>query len=283
MIEAIKYAFSMYSVIPCKMMTDEQAEIGRKGMLFAFPLIGIVIGILQAIAFCICRLLGLSCLFAGAILTVIPVAFTGGIHMDGYMDVSDAMGSWGSIEKKRAILKDSHVGGAAVLHCVLYFILMYGSYCQLYLMGKNYVPYGLVQLCIIFVLERCLSAYMVMSQPKASQEGMAAQAARDARSGGRILLVMQGILPAVMLAVAAIFFPDYIGKTGFSMSGRILLRIALWVVANLFLVVGFFAGKWQGFRRMKALGGMSGDVAGYVLQVVELIMVFILSVIVTVF
>mgnify|MGYP000107976858 CR=1 FL=1 len=41
---------------------------------------------------------------------LVPVAVTGGIHLDGYADTSDALSSYGDREKKLEILKDSTVG-----------------------------------------------------------------------------------------------------------------------------------------------------------------------------
>ena len=38
---------------------------------------------------------------------LVPVAITGGIHLDGYADTSDALSSYGDREKKLEILKDN--------------------------------------------------------------------------------------------------------------------------------------------------------------------------------
>ena len=52
---------------------------------------------------------------------------TGGIHLDGFMDTTDARSSYGDREKKLAILKDSHVGAFAVIGCSFYLILSAGA------------------------------------------------------------------------------------------------------------------------------------------------------------
>lgn len=47
------------------------------------------------------------------------IGLTGGLHLDGWMDVADAAGSQGTIERRRSILKDPHAGSFAVLALVL--------------------------------------------------------------------------------------------------------------------------------------------------------------------
>ena len=55
-----------------------------------------------------------------------PVAVTGGIHLDGYADTSDALSSYGDREKKLEILKDSHCGAFAVIRLCSYFVAYFG-------------------------------------------------------------------------------------------------------------------------------------------------------------
>ncbi|HBG11300.1 MAG TPA: adenosylcobinamide-GDP ribazoletransferase, partial [Clostridium sp.] len=70
-----------------------------------FPLIGAVIGLLEFAVYLGCNALGFRNL--GQILPiVIPILVTGGIHMDGFLDVVDARSSYGDRKKKLEILKD---------------------------------------------------------------------------------------------------------------------------------------------------------------------------------
>ncbi|MCM3595719.1 adenosylcobinamide-GDP ribazoletransferase [Metabacillus idriensis] len=59
------------------------------------------------------------------ILLTLWVFLSGGLHLDGVMDVADAVGSNGSTEKKIEILKDSRAGSFAVLSAV--FLLLWKS------------------------------------------------------------------------------------------------------------------------------------------------------------
>ena len=52
-----------------------------------------------------------------AVMTVYPFLISGCIHLDGFMDVNDAVMSRRPLEDRQRILKDSHVGSCAVI-CV---------------------------------------------------------------------------------------------------------------------------------------------------------------------
>ena len=84
-------ALSMYSRIPVP-----QAEWTEKNLRWAlcfFPLVGAVIGALGYGVYCLCEFLALPQLLAGALLTALPVVVTGGIHLDGFCDTTDAISS----------------------------------------------------------------------------------------------------------------------------------------------------------------------------------------------
>ena len=111
------YAFSMTQSMFCALpwpfsVWDEDA---RGDMLLFLPAVGLEIGALWMLGWDLSAYLGLDPLIRGLILCVIPFLLTGFIHLDGYMDVTDAVGSCRELEKRRAILKDSNVGAFAVI------------------------------------------------------------------------------------------------------------------------------------------------------------------------
>ncbi len=84
-------AFAMYSRIP--MPPIEWKEENRRYALCFFPLIGAVIGAVMLGWQWLCNVLGAGDMLFAAGCTVIPIAITGGIHLDGFCDVSDAKAS----------------------------------------------------------------------------------------------------------------------------------------------------------------------------------------------
>ena len=112
-LEPMIVAFSMYSKIP--MPRIEWNKENMKYTMCFFPLIGVVTGVLIYLAGMfldgnIFPKVNSGRLMFAAVMTLIPVFVSGGIHLDGFMDTMDALGSWGDKEKKLEILKDSHNG-----------------------------------------------------------------------------------------------------------------------------------------------------------------------------
>ena len=75
--------------------------------------------------------------FVTAVLVLVPVFVTGGIHVDGLLDTSDALSSWQERSRRLEILKDSHAGAFAVITAAVYFIAWYGAYSQLFNSAEN--------------------------------------------------------------------------------------------------------------------------------------------------
>ena len=96
-------AFSIYSKIPVPQF-DWKEEDMQYHLCF-FPLIGLIIGALEAGWFFLGNEVGISHLCKTLIAVAIPLLVTGGFHMDGFMDTMDAFHSYQDKEKKLAILK----------------------------------------------------------------------------------------------------------------------------------------------------------------------------------
>ena len=219
---------------------DWSAENRRWSMCF-FPLIGVVVGGLIWLWLALCDGLHIGPFLRGAIGAVLPLLVTGGIHMDGFMDVTDAMSSWQTKEKRLEILKDSHVGAFAVIACGAYLLLMAG------LLSECTAAQGL-GLTAAFVLSRSMSAYAMVALPQAKKQGMLADNARNA-DHHRVRLASWGWFAAA--AVAAVCGLGWYG---------------LALPAGALACLG-----WYAHRAKKYFGGISGDQAGWYVQVTELV------------
>ena len=237
--ETVAVAFAMFSALPVP-----QPEWNEKNMryaLCAFPLVGLVNGLCWWGWTALCGVLGFPALLRAAGLCLIPVAVTGGIHLDGYADTSDALASYASPERRREILKDSHCGAFAVIRTCAYFV---GSFA---LCGAL-VPEDRALLCMgaAFVLSRCLSGISVASFPLAKDTGLAHTFASSADKGRvRVVLAVLAAGAVVTMWVSDILY------------GAAMTLAALAVFAN-------YARTVQ-----KQFGGLSGDLAGWFLQRAE--------------
>lgn len=242
-LETIAVAFSMFSAIPMPQFLWNERNM--RYALCAFPLIGVVIGGLSMAAWSICGLLDLTSILRGAILTLIPVLVTGGIHLDGYSDTCDALASHASPERRQEILRDPHVGAFAVIHICGYYVLTLALWVSL-----RTFPWAAIILG--YCMSRTLSGLAVASFPLARNTGLAhtfAEAADKRRV--RIILITLDILLCIAMCLC--------GGSG------ILMMLAAHVVFAYYV--------WMS---RKEFGGLSGDLAGWFLQMAELWMLLVL-------
>lgn len=107
--QSLIIAFAMYSKIPMP-----RADWNDKNMRYAFcwfPVIGLVIGLVELAVFYILTKWQAGSVFRGVCLMAVPLLVTGGIHLDGFMDTTDARSSYGDREKKLANFKGFPCGG----------------------------------------------------------------------------------------------------------------------------------------------------------------------------
>lgn len=232
-LHALAMCQSMFCALPCPWhLWDEEA---RDRMLLFLPLIGLEIGALWAALAWLCRKLSLPPTVAALLLTAFPHFITGFLHLDGFMDVTDALRSWRDQARRREILKDSHVGSFAVIAVVF---LLLGEFALF-----SGAPETADARVLIFLpaVSRSCSALAVTALPPMETS----QYVRRKRSTGRLILL------SVLLAVICI--------------GAALLcgRSALALVACL---AGYGYGLCRGYR---SLGGMNGDISGYALTIGE--------------
>lgn len=234
--ETIAVAFSMYSAIP--MPQFEWNEKNMRYALCAFPIIGLIIGLLCWGWWKLSVFFNIPVVLRGALLCLIPVFVTGGIHLDGYSDTCDALASHQAPEKKQEILKDPHVGSFAVIHLCGYFILMFALWTAL-------PGFLTLEIIMSFCLSRCLSGLAVATFPLSKKSGLAYTFA-EAADKKKVRIVLA--------ALSAVFIAALI-LSGFA--GAAMAAAALIVFCYYYSMA------------KKEFGGLSGDLAGWFLQQCE--------------
>ena len=224
---------SMFCSIPAPQLWDEKA---KDKMLLFLPVVGLEIGALWAVLAWFCRLLNLPALVTGLILCAYPYIVTGFIHLDGYMDVTDAVKSWRDLERRREILKDSHVGSFAVIGIVLLMLAQFTFFAS--------APADTNVLTLIFIpaISRCCSALAVTGLKPMSTSQYAD------RSKPKSHIVGLTVMLCIFLAAGFLLC----GKYGFALVG---------------CLVGYGLALCRAY---KSLDGMNGDISGYALTIGEL-------------
>ena len=236
-------AFAMYSKVPMPRVDWEKKALSWA--LCFFPLVGAVIGAVLYGWMALARYLGFGPLFFAAFALLIPIALSGGIHLDGFCDTCDALSSQQTRERKLEILKDSHTGAFAIICCGLYLVFFFAVWCEAVPEGRT-----LLVLALGPVLSRSLSGLAAVSWPNARGSGLLATFTQpmDARRARVILLLCTLLSAAALVALEPV-------TGGAAAAGAGLSFLYYFVMSR------------------RQFGGITGDLAGFFLQVCECAMV----------
>lgn len=237
-LRAVIAAFSCYSAIPMPHVRWDERDM--RYMMAAFPLVGLVIGALDLLWPWLCGAMGAGTLLRAVGFTLIPVLVSGGIHLDGLADVTDAQSSHAEPERRRQILKDPHVGAFAVIGVCCYLLAYAG-------LASELDARTVTLFVCVPVASRCLSGLAVVILPAARREGMYASVGEAANK--RVVRIALAVELALACACMVALQP-------------IVALCALVVAAATLAYVRHLANSQY--------GGMSGDLAGFFLQLCEL-------------
>ena len=236
---AFLMSLGMFCAIPLPSHLWDESSLNL--VLPCLPLVGILLG---TIWWGIARFLvffGIHTMLTSAILAVTPFLLTGFLHLDGYMDTSDAVLSRRPLEDKMRILKDPHIGAFAAISLAVLFVLQFASVYSIIDRKK-----GLMMLVFISVISRCcasVSLLILKAMPQSSYAKMFGKDSHDIHKG---FLIVTAIVSA---ATACMFC----GPRG--------------LAAVLITVLGFTCAMVNSYRRFR---GVSGDLAGYSIVIGEL-------------
>lgn len=246
MLKSMIIAFSTYSRLP--MPHIEWNENKMRYSICFFPMVGVVIGaVWLALFYILGTVIGMGTGVSAALLTVVPLIITGGIHFDGYLDTMDARSSYKSSEEKLKIMKDPHVGAFAIIYGIIYMILEYGFMQELYTGYLETAGLHFAALVALgYVYSRSLSGLSVVMLKKAKKDGMLSDTAKA--SDKRTIFVMSVWILFCIIGMLSIDI-----RTGICIT---LIGIIIFV---------YYRGM-----AYKVFGGITGDLAGYFLQLCEL-------------
>ena len=239
----IACSLAMFSRVPIPRSLN-LAEDDMRYILAAFPLVGVLIGAVALLWWWLCSICAFSPFLQAVGMLGVPFLVAGAIHMDGFVDVCDAISSHASPAKKRKILADPHVGAFSIICTVLYLLI----YCAvLYEIDITLPVVGLF--ACIYVLERALSGMCALMFPKSTDKGMLAAFNREASEQSSMLVLVIVFAACVVCMV-----------------------MLDWVAAIFVVVAAAIAVVYLYVTARKQFGGMSGDLSGFFLQIAELAM-----------
>lgn len=199
-----------------------------------FPLVGLFLGAAWTALY-----FSLSPFFppavTAALLVLGMVAFSGGLHLDGFMDTMDGIFSGRSREKMLEIMRDSRVGAFGVIGLACLLLL---KFALLFSLPREVLPRLLL---IVPAISRWGMVYAIARFPYARPQGLGLLQVRHTR--GRELA-----LASLFVLVAAVLGGPV---------GLVLLFVSLLLVHGL------------GFYLTGRLGGLTGDTYGAINEILE--------------
>jgi adenosylcobinamide-GDP ribazoletransferase len=228
-------AFAFLTVVPVPVRLAER-DFARAP--FWFPLVGMVLGVLAALADLGLDRLDLSPVLRGILAVGLLSALSGGLHLDGLADAADGFLSARPRERVLEIMRDPHIGTMGVL--ALMFVL------AVKVVALVELPQAMRWKALVLapLAGRCMQVAVMGLLPYArGTQGLAAAFCGPHRR-------LSGLWTAACLPAAAILLLNVAG--GLLLAG---LVFAITVVLSL----------WS-WRR---IGGFTGDTLGATSEIVE--------------
>ncbi|MFD3189464.1 adenosylcobinamide-GDP ribazoletransferase [Sedimentitalea sp. HM32M-2] len=140
----------------------------QAGAVWAFPLVGAVVGVLAGAAGLAALALGLPAPVAAGLVLAVQILATGAMHEDGLADTADGLwGGW-TPERRLEIMKDSAIGTYGVLALVLTVGLRWAALTVL-------MPQGGAPVVAAAVLSRAGLPVLMRALPPARAGGLSRQ------------------------------------------------------------------------------------------------------------
>lgn len=251
---SFKTALATYSIFPIKRV-DWDSDKTKYSIGF-FPFVGIILGaLIYGWSYLATKYMFDQMIFSAGIIAIM-ILFTGGIHIDGFMDTMDAISSHQNREKKLEIMKDSHTGAFACIYACLYFTVLFAVLTSISKIAlKRCCNRNIICLLVmIFVISRCLSGLLVLFTPNARNAGMLDYMTKSGQAGKDKIINFILLLIVFVAAALHLIFIELI-------AGAVILAAALlWALTYRIYM-------------MKTLKGITGDTSGFFLTLCELFMI----------
>lgn len=240
-------ALSMFTILPVPYKAWKDDAV--RHMMKLYPLVGMVVGLINYIVFRLTEYFNLSIILISAITMVIPFVITGMLHLDGFMDVSDALLSRRDKQEKVRILKDPNTGAFSVISLGILFII---DFAATYTLVEN--KSNIIGIIIIPIISRSLMGLMLLKKEAMKESSLGSYFKKGTGKVDILILYIFLIISSCLFMLLGIKF--------------ILVPLAMIIIAILSVK-----------KSIRELGGMSGDIAGYGLVLSEVLGILVLSII----
>lgn len=213
------------------------------------PILGLMQGAIYAgLLYLLLQWTPLSPLASAFFLWLALIVVTGGIHLDGWMDTSDAFFSYRDKEKRLEIMKDPRMGAFGVLSVL---VLLSARFLFIYEIVLHAADTVYMWIMLIPFLSKSAAGVLMIKVRAAKEEGLGTMFKQAA---GRWTLWFYPLYIAIVLALYWLAQPD-------ALAGAAILVLMTGCVL-------FIAAK----KSVKWFGGITGDVLGASIEGVEIVL-----------
>ena len=235
--EEFKASLAFSTRLPLARATPQPAKAVANAA-WAFPVTGLIVGLIGALIYALAHRLGLPAWPAATLSVAATLALTGALHEDGLADTADGLGGGDNREAKLDIMRDSRTGAYGVCALVLVLLLRIG------VLASFADAYAVVwALLASHCAARAAMVAMMWLLPPARSDGLSFEA--GAPPG-------EGVAAAAAIALLVLLF---------------CLHPMRGFIAGLVLIAVVALMAWLAMRQIE---GQTGDVLGAVEQIGEI-------------
>lgn len=225
-------AVMFFTRVPVRFEKFEASDLNRATRFF--PLVGIFVGAIAALAFWIFQLV-LPLETAIILSMATTVLLTGAFHEDGLADAIDGLGGGWEREQVLAIMVDSRIGSYGVIGLVLVLLAKYQALSSLNVLQ---IPIALIA---AHALSRWCAVLVMATQHYVKAEGKTKPLATQLSRVELVIATFFGLLPLLLVGTAGLV--------------ALLPVFLVWV--------------WFSLKIKRRIGGYTGDCLGAMQQLTE--------------
>lgn len=236
-------SIQFFTIIPIRKEIP-LSTINVERMIQMFPLLGLFQGLLfSSLVYTLYEWTVLSTFAVAFFLWLLTIVITGGFHLDGWIDTSDAFFSYRDQNKRLAIMSDPKVGAFGVLSVIVLLVARLFFIVDMFYVADP--PYLL--LIVLPIFGKMFMGLVICRVPVAKQEGLGYLFQKSHRRSTFYIYVI------FLLLFIYLFRFDWI---------ILCLMIGLLFIVYLFLRKSI----------VRNFGGVTGDVAGAAVEGMELLL-----------
>ncbi len=245
-VDDVASALGLLSRLPVP-VDGATAQARGAAAAWAYPIAGLVIGVIIGLTGAVALWLGLTDPLAAGLMLAVGIVVTGALHEDGLADSAD--GLWGGHDRARRleIMRDSRIGTYGVLALGLSLILRWAALSTLIGAGWLWVP-----VLVTAATSRAAMVGVMAALPHARDDGLS-------RAVGRPKVRTAQVAAGIGALVAVV------------LTGWWVVPLALILVAIAMATATVAKGK---------IGGQTGDILGATQQLSEIAALILLVVLV---